>query len=70
MTMISNNSISHSLKDESPEAKVYWFRNLSISERMYTLCDLTDLALSVNPTLQDKRRAQSTKGSIRIISAT
>ena len=67
--MKSERSVSHSREDESPEAKAYWFRSLSMPERMQALCDLTDIALSVNPDLQDKRRAQSAQGGIRIVSA-
>ena len=44
-----NTNISHNRDDESIEAKVEWFRSLSIEERMDLLCWYTDLALTLNP---------------------
>ncbi len=64
-----NSRISHDRNDETIEAKVKWFRTLSLSERMDMLCAFTDLALELNPQLQDKKYAQQTKGRIQIISA-
>jgi hypothetical protein len=64
-----NSQISHSRKDETIEAKVAWFRTLSLSERMDMLCAFTDLALELNPQLPDKKYAQQTKGRIQILSA-
>ena len=62
--------ISHNIDDESIEAKVIWFRNLSISERMEMLCNFTDLALEINPDLSGKKDAQPTKRRVRILSKT
>jgi hypothetical protein len=62
------NEISHDIKDETIEAKVRWFRSLSLSERMDMLCNFTDLALELNPDLPGKKDAQSTKGRVRILS--
>jgi hypothetical protein len=61
--------ISHNREDESIEAKVLWFRSLSIAERMEMLCDFTDLALELNPDL-GRKDAQSTQERVRIISKT
>ncbi len=61
--------ISHDRNDETIEAKVKWFRSLSLSERMDMLCAYTDLALELNPQLPDKKYAQQTKGRIQILSA-
>ncbi len=61
--------ISHDLNDETIEAKVLWFRSLSLSDRMDVLCAFTDLALELNPQLPDKKYAQPTKGRIQILSA-
>ena len=61
--------ISHDRSDETIEAKVKWFRLLSLSERMDMLCAFTDLALELNPQLPDKKYAQQTKGRIQILSA-
>ena len=64
-----NLQISHSPKDETIEAKVRWFRSLSLSERMNLLCSFTDLALDINPQLSDKKHAEQTEGRIQIITA-
>lgn len=63
-------SISHNWEEETPEAKTRWFRSLPMEDRMQMLCDLTDLALSVNPYLPEKKRAKPTPGRIQIISKT
>lgn len=64
-----NSQISHDRNDETIEAKVRWFRSLSLSERMDMLCAFTDLALEINPQIADKKYAQPTKGRIQVISA-
>ena len=61
--------ISHNRSEETIEAKVKWFRTLSLSERMDMLCAYTDLALEINPKLSDKKYAQQTQGRIQILSA-
>ncbi len=60
--------ISHSRSDETIEAKARWFQSLSLSERMDMLCAFTDLALSANPALQERKRAQPVAGRIQILS--
>jgi len=62
--------ISHSRSDETIEAKVAWFRSLSLPERMDMLCNFTDLALALNPGILDKKDAQPVKGRIRVLSET
>lgn len=62
------NEISHDRKDETIEAKVRWFRSLSLSERMEMFCNFTDLAMEINPELPDRKYAQQTKGRVRILS--
>jgi hypothetical protein len=64
------NKISHDREEETIEAKVRWFRRLSLSERMEMLCNFTDLALELNPGLPKKKDAQQTKGRIQVLSAT
>ena len=61
--------ISHDRQLETPEAKAQWFQSLPLSERMELLCSFTDLALSINPSLQEKKNAQSVTGRIQIISS-
>jgi hypothetical protein len=65
-----NKAVSHLRKEESIEAKTYWFRSLSPSERMELLCFFTDLALEINPKLPELKDAQQTKRRIRIVSKT
>jgi hypothetical protein len=60
-------SISHDRRDESPEAKARWFQSLSVSERMEIFCDFTDLALSLNPALMEKKDAQPVAGRVRVL---
>jgi hypothetical protein len=65
-----NDKISHNRSDETIEAKVKWFRSLSLSERMDLLCNFTDLALTLNSGLPGKKDAQPVKGRIRVLSKT
>ena len=65
-----NEKISHNRSDETIEAKVEWFRSLSLSERMDLLCSFTELALSLNPGILEKKDAQPIKGRIRVLSKT
>lgn len=64
-----SNKVSHDREDESMEAKTRWFKSLSLPERMEMLCSFTDLALTLNPQLPNRKDAQQTKGRIQIISA-
>jgi len=66
--MRTHGSASHDRLEESPEAKAWWFRSLPMSERMERLCAFTDLALSVNPSLQERKCAQPVAGRIQVIS--
>lgn len=63
-------AISHDRNEESAEAKARWFRSLPLSERMEMLCSLTDIALTVNPSLQECKHAQPVAGRIQVISTT
>jgi len=60
-------SISHNRNDESAEAKARWFRSLALSERMEMLCSFTDLALTANPGLHERKNAQPVTGRIQVI---
>jgi hypothetical protein len=66
--MIEQASVSHRRSDESPEAKALWFSSLPVAERMDMLCSFTDLALTVNPALQERRHAQPVAGRSQILS--
>jgi hypothetical protein len=63
-------SISHDRREESVEAKARWFQSLTLSERMEMLCAFTDLVLTVNPSLQERKNAQPIAGRIQVISKT
>ena len=65
-----NRSISHDRQEETPEAKVRWFRSLSLSERMELLCFFTELILAANPRILEQRDAQPVAGRVRVLSAT
>ena len=41
---------------ETPEAKALWFRSLPLKRRMEVLCEFTDLVLSQQPDIADKKR--------------
>jgi hypothetical protein len=68
--MMKDQSVSHDWAEETPEAKAQWFRSLRMADRMQLLCELTDLALAINPSLPEKNRAQSTPGRIQVLSTT
>ena len=68
--MKTNGSVSHDRQEETPEAKARWFRSLPLSERMDMLCAFTDLALTANPALSERKNAQPSTGRIQIVSAT
>lgn len=62
--------VSHDRRDESPEAKARWFQSLSVSDRMELLCAVTDLALTLNPSLAEKgvnKVAEQAQGGVRIL---
>ena len=61
-------SISHDRQEETPEAKARWFQTLSMTERMEIFCEFSDLALTLNPSLQEKKIAQPIPGRIQFIS--
>ena len=63
-----NGNISHNRDDESIEAKVKWFRTLSLAERMDLFSEYTDLAQAVNPGIAEKKGVKPVKGRIRILS--
>jgi len=60
-------AISHDRYEESAEAKARWFRSLTVSERMEMLCSFTDLALTADPSLQERKHAQPVAGRIQVL---
>ena len=63
-------SISHDREEESIEAKARWFQSLTLSERMDIMCSFTDLILSCNPEIAEKKDAQPVAGRVRVVSKT
>ena len=63
-------TVSHNRNDESPEAKARWFQSLPLLDRMDMLCFFTDLILDNNPSIVEKKNAQPTWGSFRVLSQT
>lgn len=66
----ANGMVTHDCSEETMEAKARWFSSLPLSERMDMLCYFTDLALTVNPALQERKDAQPIAGRIQVISVT
>ncbi len=60
--------ISHDRSEETPEAKARWFQSLTLSERMEIFCEITELILSLNPRVAEKKNAEPPSGRIRILS--
>ena len=60
-------TVSHDWQEETIEAKTRWFRSLTLEERMEMLCEFTDLALEINPAIVDKRDAESTSRTVRVV---
>jgi len=62
-------TLSHDRAEETIEAKARWYQSLSMRERMEVFCSVVDLALSVNPHLAERNRAQPVAGRIQVIAA-
>ena len=65
---MNHRNVSHDRQEESIEAKTFWFQSLPLAERMEMLCAFTDLALTVNPELAEKKDAQPAKGRVQVLS--
>ena len=59
--------ISHDRAEETPEAKARWFQSLSVQERIEIFTAFTNLILSINPDVADKRDVRSVTGRIQIL---
>jgi hypothetical protein len=60
-------SISHERSEETPEAKARWFQSLSIEVRREIFCAYTDLILSINPDIADKKDVKPVTGRILVL---
>jgi hypothetical protein len=63
-------AISHDFAEETPEAKARWFQSLTLKERMEMLCAFTDMVLSVNPQIMDKKDVKPVAGRVLVLSKT
>jgi len=61
-------TMSHDFAEETQEAKARWFQSLTLMERMEMLCAFTDMILSVNPRIIEKKHAKPIAGRILILS--
>jgi hypothetical protein len=62
-------TVEHDRKTESIEAKARWFQSLPMADRMDVFCEFTELSLSVQPNLKDKKDVKPITGRIQILSA-
>jgi hypothetical protein len=67
---LRSRTVSHDRQDETPEAKARWFQSLSLVERMELLCLYTDLILSINPDIADRKHVKPAKGRVLVVSKT
>jgi len=66
--MTVQGTISHDRSEESIEAKARWFQSLTIEQRAEILCQFTDLILSVNPKILEKKDVKPIPGRIQVLS--
>ncbi len=64
------NAISHNRMDEELVSKARWFQSLSLEERMALLCEYSEMILSVNPRIVERKSAQPIKGRVLVLSET
>ena len=62
-----NATVSHDRTEETIEAKALWFRSLTLTERMETLCAFTELLLMTNPKIVEQRHAQLIEGRVLVL---
>ncbi len=68
--MKQKKSISNTRDEETYAAKARWFGSLTIEERIMLFCDFTELALSVNPSLPEKKVVNSITGRVQVLRKT
>jgi hypothetical protein len=59
--------VSHDRSEETPESKARWFQSLSLEERMEIFCAYTDLILSINPNIADRKDVKPVAGRILVL---
>jgi hypothetical protein len=64
-----NATVTHDRTEDTIEAKVLWFRSLTLIERMDMLCAFTELLLMTNPKIVEQKNAESIKGRVLVLTA-
>ncbi len=59
--------VSHSWEDESPEAKIAWFRSLTPTERYEVWEAFMEVVLAANPELIEAKDAQPVPGRVQVL---
>jgi hypothetical protein len=65
-----NPSVTHDRQEETIEAKTFWFRSLTLAERMDMLCVFTELLLLTNPKIVEQRDAEPIEGRVLVLTTT
>ena len=65
-----NPHVTHDRQAESMAAKARWFQSLPLEQRMEIFCEITEMALSANPSLARKDDAPTHSGRVRVLRAT
>ncbi|MCL5270918.1 MAG: hypothetical protein M1457_10315 [bacterium] len=60
-------AISHSRDEETPQAKARWFQSLTVEQRMDLLCEFTELILSIQPDIAEKKDAPQARGRVCVL---
>ena len=62
--------MTHDRQEETIEAKTFWFRSLTLAERMEMLCAFTELLLLTNPKIVEQRDAEPSEGCVLVLTTT
>jgi hypothetical protein len=61
--------VSHDRADESLEAKVQWFRSLTMEERMDYFVEMADLVFEINPAVFRSKHVEPIEGRVSVFRA-
>jgi len=62
-----NYGIGHGWEEETIEKKAEWFSQLPVKERIRIFNEVTELALTLNPSIADYKDAEQIKTGIQIL---
>lgn len=62
-----NYGIGHGWEEETIEKKTEWFSQLPVKERIRIFNEVTELALTLNPSIADYKDAEQIKTGIQIL---